>query len=309
MGGPARTIVRLLSKGVNIAVLVVLVVLFALGCYALWDSHAVDTQADSTAWQPYKPVEPELKSYGELVRINPEVRGWVTVYGTHIDYPVCQSSDINKYLTIDAKGDYALSGSLFMEPDAAPDFTDFATFIYGHHMEHDVMFGQVSDFEQQAFFDEHRYGNLFDGTRNFGIEFFACVKADAYDGSIYRTGFASEEDEAAYVRLLMERATCSRNVPVGAGERIVLLSTCSQESTNGRTILAGVVRDQVYEDTFVTWPNLGTGVDGMIGWFGLPWYAWVLLVVLAVLIAVLAKSRHRANKKRKAAEEAAKPRE
>ena len=297
--GWAGRLVRLANGAVNAVTLVTLLFLFAMGCYALWDSQAIDSQAASAAWKPYKPVEPELLSFKELESINPDVRGWLTVYGTNIDYPVCQNKDINKYLTTDARGEYALSGAIFLEPQAAPDFSDFATFIYGHHMEHDVMFGQVSDFLEQGFFNEHRYGNLFDGEGDRGLEFVCCLSADAYDGSIYRTSFASAEEKEEYLDLLRSRATCARDVQVGADDRIVLLSTCASESTNGRTLLVGIVREQVFDDPFVTWPNLGTGVDGRQGFMGLPWYAWVLLAVMGTLaIAVGVSSWKDARAKR-----------
>lgn len=281
-------VIRLANKVVNAVVLVALALLFALGCYALWDSHAVDSQADSIAWQPYKPVEPDLLSYNQLVEINPDVRAWLTVYGTNIDYPVCQNEDESKYLSKDAKGEYALSGSLFMDAKAAPDFSDFNTFIYGHHMEHDVMFGQISDFLDQGYFEGHRYGNLFAGGANKGLEFMCCLSADAYDDSVYRTGFASDADKQGYLDLLRERATCVRDVEVAPTDRIVLLSTCASETTNGRTILVGVMRQQTFDDPFETWPNKGTGVDKLVGWLGLPWYAWVLLAVLLVGVVVFA---------------------
>ena len=47
---------------------------FALGCYALWDSHVVEGRAHQSMWQPHKPTEPEPISFWELQRINPEVR-------------------------------------------------------------------------------------------------------------------------------------------------------------------------------------------------------------------------------------------
>lgn len=298
---PVRLLVLLLDKGVNAVVMLALVLLFALGCYALWDSHAIDVRADSTAWQPYKPVEPEPLSFWELQELNPEVCAWVSVYGTNIDYPVCQSEDIDKYLNIDAKGEYSLSGALFLDPNASPDFSDFATVIHGHHMDHDVMFGQITDFKDREFFDEHRYGNLFVGNRNQGIEFICCLEADAYDGTVFRNGVMSRDEGLAYLGHLRELSCCTRAVQIGENDRIVLLSTCSTAATNSRTVLVGRVCDETFEDTFVTWPNTGTGVDKTLGWLGLPWYAWVLLVVALLLLAVVLFDRRNTRKRKERA--------
>ena len=72
------------------------------------------------------------------------------MYGTNIDYPVWQSAegDQDKHLTTDARGQYSLSGSLFMDVANAADF---------------------SDFSDGSYFLEHRYGNLFANDRDYGL--------------------------------------------------------------------------------------------------------------------------------------------
>ena len=271
-----------------------LALLFVLGCYSLWDSHQVYDRANATQWQPYKPVEPEPLSFWELQRMNPDVRAWLSVYGTNIDYPVCQNVDINKYLTANAKGEYSLSGGLFMEPKASPDFADFANFVYGHHMEHDVMFGQLTDFDSKEFFESHRYGNLFVNDVDYGLDFFCYLDADAYDRTVYKHAFSGEQEEQEYLDLLHSRAKHWRKgIEVSARDRLILLSTCSSGSTNGRSILVGKICGETFENPFVVIPNFGTGVDNNWGWLGIPWWCWIILVLFLILVAVLVIARHR----------------
>lgn len=307
LGGRAgKQVVRLFSKTVDIVVVAILALLFLLGCYALWDSNQVDEQAAAVQWQPYKPAEPEPLSFWELQKLNPEVVAWLSVYGTNIDYPLCQSDDIDKYLNCNAKGEYTLSGSLFLDPKCKSDFSDFSTIVYGHHMEREVMFGQLTDFADQAFFDEHRYGQLYADGRNWGIEFVCYLDADAYDFSIYRTGVEKGSEAKAYMAHLLKESKHSRNVKVGAKDRIVLLSTCSTAMTNARSILVGKICDKTFENTFVTWPNLGTGIDEVASWMGIPWYAWlaVALWVLLILILLVMLASKRRKKRRSEAEAA-----
>lgn len=306
-----KRVVRVLSKIVDIAVVAILALLFLLGCYALWDSNQVDEQAASVQWQPYKPAEPEPLSFWELQKLNPEVVGWLSVYGTHIDYPLCQSDDINKYLNRNAKGEYALSGALFLDPKCKSDFSDFSTVVYGHHMERNVMFGQLTDFSDKAFFDEHRYGQLYADGRNWGLEFVCYMDADAYDRSVYRTGVKMGSDDAAdYMAHLLKQSKHSRKVKVGTKDRIVLLSTCSTAMTNARSILVAKICDNTFENTFVTWPNLGTGIDEVASWLGIPWYAWLAVILwillIAILLAMLA-SRRRKKRRLQAQAESAGP--
>jgi sortase B len=292
--GVARRIIRAFSTLLNRTLVVVLCLPLAMGCYALWDSHVVYERANVSQWQPYKPTEPEPLSFWELQRINPEVRAWLSVYGTNIDYPVCQAAkgSEDKYITTDAKGEYSLSGALFIDTANAADFSDFATIVYGHHMENKVMFGAISDFSQKEFFDEHRYGNLFANDRDYGLEFFCFLDADAYDRSIYRHTFAGDGEREGYLKLLHERARCWRTgVEIGKDDRIVLLSTCATGYTNAREILVGKICNERFKNPFVKIPNFGTGVDTQEGWLGVPYWCWLALGVLAVLCVIIVRVR------------------
>jgi sortase B len=245
-------------------------------------------------WQPYKPTEPEPLSFWELQRINPEVRAWLSVYGTKIDYPICQATPgaEDKYLTTNAKGEYSLSGALFMDTADAADFSDFSTIVYGHHMENEVMFGAITNFGDKEFFDEHRYGNLFANDTDYGLEFLCFLDADAYDKSVYKHSFASNEEREDYLVTLRTRARHWRDdVEVGAGDRILLLSTCAEGYTNAREILVGKICDERFKNPFVKIPNLGSGVDAQEGWLGIPYWCWLVLAVLVILLVVIARMR------------------
>ena len=126
-----RLTIRLLDGAVNFAVLTDFLLLFALGCYVLWDSKQILQAADTNRYEVYKPTEDKSKSFEELQALNPEVIGWVTVDGTHIDYPVTQASDNDKYVNTDAEGKYSLAGSIFLDYRNQKDFTDFNSILYG----------------------------------------------------------------------------------------------------------------------------------------------------------------------------------
>ena len=49
----------------------------------------------------------------DLMKINPDVRGWLTIDDTHINYPVLQGSYDYEYLNKDVYGNFVLSGSIF----------------------------------------------------------------------------------------------------------------------------------------------------------------------------------------------------
>ena len=243
-------IIKAANAMVDTTVLIIIVLLFAFAGYALWDSNQIYQTAEKAQYEVYKPtVEDEGKSFQELQAINPEVFSWLNVYGTNIDYPVTQADDNMKYVNTNAEGNYSLSGAIFLDKSNSNDFSDFNNIVYGHHMEKKVMFGEIGNFSEQEMFDTRRYGNLYFDGKDHGIEFFAFVHADAYDGSVFSPN-VSEGARQAYLDNLLELATHKRDIGVTVNDRIVLLSTCSSGSTNGRDILVGKLTGETYPDAF-----------------------------------------------------------
>ena len=255
--------VRLTDSTLNLAIMIAIMLLLVFGGYALWDSHQVYAAASSNQYAAYKPTdENKGLTFQQLQAINPEVISWLTVYGTHIDYPVAQAKDNLKYINTDAMGKHSLSGSLFLDKDCSPDFSDFSSIIYGHHMDKDTMFGEIGLFSSQSYFNARKYGVLYTGGKEHGLEFFAFLHVDAYDGAIYQTKITGQSAQQAYLDLLKSTAKFTRSdVSVTPNDHIVLLSTCSEETTNGRDILVGKITDNVPADPFGgAASNRGTGI-------------------------------------------------
>ena len=255
--GIGRRAIRLANGIINTAVLLTVMVLFAFGCYAIWDSNQVYHAAAAVQYAAYKPLDaPGISSFQGLQAINPEVLGWLTVYGTHIDYPVAQSGDNLKYINTDATGKRSLSGALFLDAKNSRSFADFSNVIYGHHMDKQAMFGEITEFADPAYFDARPYGSLYVGGRQYGLEFFAFIYADAYDETVYQVKITGQAQRQAYLDTLAAKAVnLRRDVPVTPGDRVVLLSTCSSNATNGRGLLVGKLTDTVHEDPFQTPPT------------------------------------------------------
>lgn len=189
----------------------------------------------------YKPApdDPDHLSLRELAKINPDVRGWLTLDDTHIDYPLVQGEDNLEYINKDVKGEFSLSGAVFLNSENQSDFSDFYNIIYGHHMDNGAMFGDIEKFQKEPFFKEHRDGTLvtLEG-KSYGLEIFACLTCDAYDKTIYRdvteTGAA---DGGELVNMVRDRAAQFREPNLQEGDRLTLLSTCADARTNGRIVL------------------------------------------------------------------------
>lgn len=308
--GVGVRVVRFLSGAVNIGVLVILLLCLFLGFYALWDTHQLYEAADANQYEIYKPTEEDDRSFADFKEANPEVIGWLTVYGTAIDYPIVQAEDNSKYLNLAADGTFSASGSLFLDYRNAPDFSDFNSIVYGHHMAESAMFGDIGNFLDEDYFAKHRCGSLYAGGRLWGIDFFAMIKADTSDGAIYRPGITDAEAQSNYLDHLYSLAAVTRESEVSTEDRIILLSTCTEDVTNGRMLLVGKITDEVMENPYAVDEGAKTGPGADLysffkQWNRLPMLFWALLL-LAVLLLILwggnRISERRVKKKRSRAE-------
>lgn len=300
-----KRIVKLMNSTVNLAVLVLLLLLLVYGSYSMWDSHQVYEAAGANQYAMYKPTNEETESFEELQAINSEAIAWLTVYGTTVDYPVAQADNNSKYVNTDIKGNYSLSGALFLDYQNAPDFSDFNSIIYGHHMDKQVMFGGIEFFGDKAYFDERLYGKLFYKGREHGLEFFAFMHIDAYDSSVYNVN-VQDNNRQQFIDNLYEKATNTRDIGVSIEDNILLLSTCTSDSTNGRHILAARILDETFADTFPVGEEGGLGIGGIDDQSGIsildriPFGGWVVLwVVLLLLIFLIIDGIRELTKKRK----------
>lgn len=282
---------------IDVIVLMILFLLALYGAYGIWDSHLLVKNGLSDQYEVYKPKE-RTESFQQLQAMNKDVIGWVEVYGTNIDYPIVQGKDDWQYINTNAKGEYSLTGALFLSERNKADFSDFNSIVYGHNMTPKIMFGNIKDFREKEFFDTHKYGDLFDGKKHYGIYFFSILRADAYDKSVYRVVEAGKD---AYMQRLEQLALHSRDVDVSEGDRIILLSTCSNALTNGRDILVGKITEERYPNTFTEKEKSPVTLmkDNFLAqWNRLPAWAKVaaclgIAAILALLFWVISKRRRR----------------
>jgi sortase B len=300
-------VIRLADSVVNTAVLIALMLLMAIGAYAMWDSNLVTEAASSERYEAYKPAEEdEGLSFGELQAINPDVFAWLTVYGTHIDYPVTQAGDNMRYVNTDAEGRYSLSGSIFLDEGSSRDFSDFSSILYGHHMEKQVMFGEIGSFLERDYFYAREYGALYYGDRWRGLQFFAVLRANAYDSTIFRTKITGREERQAYLDKLIGLADFTRDIGVTEDDHIILLSTCSPSPTNGRDILVGRITDEVHGDPFAVRDDTDSvGNASVTG--GTNWPRLIIILTAIAAAAIIAIVLNHGRKRRRGPDGEKKP--
>lgn len=238
----AAAAARALDRVLTAVTALVLVLALLYSGYALWDTWRIYEGASvDESLLKYKPSPDALggNNFAELLAINPDVCAWLTVDGTHIDYPVVQGDDNTTYVNTDVYGEFSLSGSIFLDARNERDFSDAYSLIYGHHMEGNVMFGELARFAEAEYFEEHPLGELVLPDKTYRIEFFACMQADAYDEQVFGPGELTEGEVTALLERARSESLQYRDLGVTGKDRVLALSTCSDAATNARTIVLG----------------------------------------------------------------------
>lgn len=242
----ARVGNRILSIMAGILILLML----SYGMYSLWDTYKIyaNSFADEELLK-FRPTDdgednPTLK---DLKKLNPDVKAWIQVPKTNIDYPVVQGQDDMEYINKNVYGEFELSGAIFLSCLNKDDFSDPYNLVYGHNMKNGGMFADVADFTNKEYFETHQKGKLYltDATRK--IRFFACMKVTAADAKIYHPDGYHKENLKDLLDYIQANAVQYRDVNVADENSLIALSTCSEAETNGRVVLIGKLERAVAE--------------------------------------------------------------
>lgn len=235
--------IRIVDGLINFFIILCFIPVLIYGIYVIWDSQQVYKQADPSIYHSYRPISDEDISFEALQKRNPEVIGWLSVDGTNIDYPLLHCETNSKYVNTNVDGKFSLSGSIFLDCRNTGAFTEINNVIYGHHMQSDAMFGELSNFEDPAYFDQHLTGLLFYNDEWHKIEFFAFLHTDAYDSVAFNVSLIGSEQSKTYFEYIKEKAVNYRTLPFASDDHYISLSTCTTDSTNGRHILVGRIKE------------------------------------------------------------------
>ncbi|MCL2826706.1 MAG: class B sortase [Eggerthellaceae bacterium] len=190
-------------------------------------------------------------NWDDLLAKNPDTVAWIYIPGTVVNYPIVQTTDNVKYLTVDflgGKGQVVTFGTIFQAAENSPGFTDPNNIIYGHHMNDGSMFACIDGFRTQDAFDSHRTIYILTPQGNYRLETFALVICDGND-TLAQPRFASTDEMTQYFQDKIDRSivTPSSDPIVAAGiTKAFALITCDYSVNDGRAVLyASVVESTV----------------------------------------------------------------
>ncbi len=182
--------------------------------------------------------------FADIYKLNSDFRGWITISGTDIDYPVMQTmEDEEFYIHKDFDKEYSSAGTLFVDTESSLTEPSDNIVIYGHNMKTGKMFHDLLEYESEDFYKEHKFIRFDTIYENGTYEVIAAYRTEIYP--VDYTGFkyyqffnaANEEEFNNFVE--NSKALTYYDIPVSAeyGDTLLTLSTCAYHTDEGRFVV------------------------------------------------------------------------
>ena len=184
-----------------------------------------------------------MEKYKSLYDENNDLIGWLSIPGTEIDYPVMQNEDNEYYLHHSFYGEEDKYGCLFVK-----DFVDINApgtnfIIYGHNMKDGSMFGDLDEYKEESFLQEHPlvYFNTLYEERTY--EIMTVFLSQIYNSNddvfkYYEFYQADTEDEfLSFYETVTSMSLYKTGVTAEFGDEFLMLSTCAYHVEDGRLVV------------------------------------------------------------------------
>jgi SrtB family sortase len=183
--------------------------------------------------------------FAALQKINPDVVGWLSSEGTPIDYPVVRGGDNERYLRVLYDGTEGKYGTPFLDFESASDFSDRNSIIYGHNLLDGSMFSCLTEYRDQAYFEEHPAMLLLVPDGAYRMEVFSVFVASPTEAgtatSPWKQSWDADADFAAWLAQVKERSLIHSDVAPTAKDKVLTLSTCVNQGRERILVMGRLV--------------------------------------------------------------------
>ena len=182
--------------------------------------------------------------YADSFLANKDMAAWLRIPGTNIDYPVMWTPEDETYYLYRAfDGSENKNGCLLLDTDSclAPLTTNLI--IHGHNMKSGAMFGNLTDYEDQAFYEKHKNIILYTEECQRNYEVIAVFRSQVYRKTdevfkfykFFQAGTREEFDD--FYNNIKQLSQYDTGVTAEFGDHFLTLSTCVYHVEQGRFVV------------------------------------------------------------------------
>lgn len=203
--------------------------------------------------QEYEPIVPAeekptktdtMLKVEELQTSNQDIKGWIKIDNTIIDYPIAQCDNDDYYLKHNYKKENNKYGCIFIKSKCNLNDVNSNIIIYGHNMKDDQMFNCLLKYKDKSFYDEHKIINITTESEERQYEVVAAFKSRVFyknEKNVFRyynyVNFEDENKYNEYINNVKKEQLYDTGISANYGEQLITLITCEYSQENGRMIV------------------------------------------------------------------------
>lgn len=173
----------------------------------------------------------------KLYEENGDFIGWLEIENTNICYPVMKTEQERKdyYLKRNFYKEYSNMGTPYIAEQCDIINSD-NVIIYGHHIMHNKMFGELENYKDKKFYNSHKIINFNTICGEMEYEIIAVFKTIAYSDTGFKYyNFIKAENEQEYNAFINKCKVLSlyqTEKTAIYGDKLLTLSTCEYSNKN-----------------------------------------------------------------------------
>lgn len=166
--------------------------------------------------------------FDKLKQMNGDVKSWVFIPHTIIDYPVLQEQTVNEYFYLhhNIYKSYSSLGSVFTpkEPD---DMDDAHMLLFAHRFFYtNAMFSHLRDYADKSYYKKHPYVYMYYPDHSERWQIFAVTDTNE-DDRVYEIPYTiGSEDYKNLIESIQKKSLYNTGIACDEWTRIITLSTC-----------------------------------------------------------------------------------
>jgi len=180
----------------------------------------------------------------ELQQENEDVKGWIKIENSNINYPLLQGEDNNYYQNRNYKKEISNYGSIFIDEASNLEDVNSNVIIYGHNMKDKEMFQNLLNYADKDYYEEHKNIEIITNEKTMKYEIVTVFKSRIYyqnETNVFRyyycTDLNTEEKYNDYIKKCKKIELYPTGVDAKYGEQLITLITCEYSQDNGRMVV------------------------------------------------------------------------
>lgn len=178
--------------------------------------------------------------------VNKDIIGWINVDGTNIDEPILQHSNENKYyLKRDIYHKWSVLGSIFLDIESTPDFSNTISYIFGHNTHNDTKFTQLENFYKEDFYNKNKEFHITLENKTIDYEIIGAI-ITPQDISLYTyKQFTPEHIDYIKEEMMKLGVSGHETSKLTEDDKLVFLITCKRfDNPEFRRIIIGKLKKE-----------------------------------------------------------------